>query len=64
MSLLQDIMVCPLLLSYTVYLILSYSEQETENEFPFLEEVYTPASQSKIEYESPSPYAREEADTP
>lgn len=32
------------------------SEQETENEFPFLEEVYTPPSQSKIEYESPSSY--------
>ncbi|PKX88712.1 LipA and NB-ARC domain protein [Aspergillus novofumigatus IBT 16806] len=29
-----------------------YSEQETENEFPFLEEVYTPPSQSKIEYGS------------
>jgi hypothetical protein len=35
------------------------SEQETENEFPFLEEVYTPPSQSKIEYESPSSYVRE-----
>lgn len=38
--------------AFTVDMILSYGEQETENEFPFLEAVYTPPSQPKVEYGS------------